>query len=61
MYIEHYSGFIIKKISNTETVSFPIDEKNELYKEYLIWISEGNDPEIFLSPEDAILQQNKED
>jgi hypothetical protein len=60
MYIEHYAGFIFKKISETETVSFPIDKENELYKDYLMWIAEGNQPERFLSPEDAIQQQNNE-
>ena len=57
MYTIHYSGFIFKKISNTETISFPAEESNDLYQEYLNWVKEGNVADYFASPEELMREK----
>lgn len=41
--------FIIKNIVNGIERFIPEDESNTDYKEYLAWLSEGNEPEIIES------------
>jgi hypothetical protein len=54
MYTIHHSGFIFKQVSSTETVTFPMNEENELYKEYMEWVAEGNEAPYFPSPEEQL-------
>lgn len=56
MYTIHYSGFIFKQISPTETLSFPANEDNVFYQEYLAWVAEGNTADRILSPEEQLGQ-----
>jgi hypothetical protein len=54
MFIVHHSGFIFKRVSETETTSFPSDESNVFYQEYLAWVAEGNTAEYIPSPEEQL-------
>ena len=57
MYTIHYSGFIFKQESPTETLSFPADEGNVFYREYLAWVADNNTADRILSPEEQLSQQ----
>ena len=54
MYTIHYSGFIFKQVSPTETLSFPANEDNVFYQEYLAWVAEGNEAPYFPSIEEQL-------
>lgn len=54
MYTKLYNGTIFKQVSPTETIVFPEDPQNQLYIEYQEWLTEGNTPSYFPSPEEAL-------
>lgn len=58
MYTRMFDGTIMKIVAIGETVSFPSDESNPLYQEYLQWVSDGNVADYFPSPQEAMEMLN---
>ena len=43
---QNYNEVLLKYEESGEIWSVPIDENNRHYREYLEWVSEGNEPEV---------------
>lgn len=56
-YPSHLDGHYLQRIDEDGTIwSIPFDSANGDYKNYLLWLEEGNEPEPWVNPDSLNLE-----